>query len=262
MVSRPVYVGGLGFGLKWDMGWMHDTLKYFSHDPVHRRFHHNELTFRSIYAFQENFMMPLSHDEVVHGKRSLLDKMPGDTWQRFANLRLLYALMYAQPGKKLLFMGAEFGQPGEWSHEAQLAWHVLDDPMHAGVQRLLGHLNRVYAYEQALHSRDVDAGGFEWINADDAENSVLAFARRGEDESRPIVAVYNFTPIPRHNYRIGVSHPGFYREIVNSDAREYGGSGQGNMGGVEAAPAPHHGRPFSLNMTLPPLAAVYLKREH
>jgi len=262
MVSRPVYVGGLGFGLKWDMGWMHDTLKYFSREPVHRRFHQSEITFRGVYAFHENFMLPLSHDEVVHGKGSLIGKMPGDEWQRFANLRLLYALMFAQPGKKLLFMGAEFAQPQEWNHDGQLAWDKLDVPLNAGIARLLGHLNRTYVHEPALHSRDVDSRGFEWIDADDAEHSVLAFARRGENEAHPIVIACNFTPVPRHNHRVGVSFPGLYREIVNSDAKEFGGSGQGNLGGLEASPVPHHGRPYSLNLTLPPLAAVFLKREH
>jgi 1,4-alpha-glucan branching enzyme len=261
MVSRPTYIGGLGFGLKWDMGWMHDTLSYFAHEPVHRRYHQNELTFRAIYAFHENFMLPLSHDEVVHGKRSLLSKMPGDEWQRFANLRLLYALMFAQPGKKLLFMGAEFGQTTEWSHDGQLAWNELERPLHAGIKQLLGHLNRTYTSEPALHQRDVDSRGFEWIDADDAEHSVLVFARRAEDENYPVVIACNFTPVPRHNHRVGVSFPGMYREIVNTDAKEYGGSGQGNLGGLEATPTPHHGRPYSLNLTLPPLAAVFLKRE-
>ncbi|MET0385637.1 MAG: 1,4-alpha-glucan branching protein GlgB [Polyangiales bacterium] len=261
MVSRPVYLGGLGFGLKWDMGWMHDTLSYFAEDPVHRRYHQNQLTFRSIYAFHENFMLPLSHDEVVYGKRSLLGKMPGDEWQRFANLRLLYALMYAQPGKKLLFMGAELAQPGEWQHDEQLDWEKYDLGLHRGVRQLLGHLNRTYRFEPALHTRDVDSRGFEWIDANDAERSVLAFARRGEDESAPIIVACNFTPVPRPNYRLGAGFPGMYREIVNTDAREYGGSGQGNLGGVEASPAPHHGRPFSLTVTLPPLAAVFFKRE-
>jgi len=261
MVSRPVYVGGLGFGLKWDMGWMHDTLSYFQHDPIHRRYHQNELTFRAIYAFHENFMLPLSHDEVVHGKRSLIGKMPGDEWQKFANLRLLYGLMFAQPGKKLLFMGCEFAQPQEWSHDGQLAWDKLADPMHNGIKLLLGHLNRTYFHEPALHVRDVDSRGFEWVDANDAEHSVLAFARRAEDETHPIVIACNFTPIPRHNHRLGVNFPGLYREIVNTDAKEFGGSGQGNMGAVEATPVPHHGRPYSLNVTLPPLAAVFLKRE-
>jgi 1,4-alpha-glucan branching enzyme len=261
MVSRPVYLGGLGFGLKWDMGWMHDTLTYFARDPIHRQYHQNELTFRAIYAFHENFVLPLSHDEVVYGKRSLLGKMPGDEWQRFANLRLLFGLMFAQPGKKLLFMGAEFAQWDEWAHEGQLAWSLAGERMHAGVATLIGHLNRTYVHEPALHVRDVDSRGFEWIDASDAEHTVLAFARRAEDESHPIVIACNFTPAPRHNYRLGVNFPGAYREIVNTDAKEYGGSGQGNMGGVEATPTPHHGRPYSLNVTLPPLGAVFLKRD-
>jgi 1,4-alpha-glucan branching enzyme len=261
MVSRPVYLGGLGFGLKWDMGWMHDTLTYFAHDPIHRQYHQNELTFRAIYAFHENFVLPLSHDEVVYGKRSLLGKMPGDEWQRFANLRLLFGLMFAQPGKKLLFMGAEFAQRDEWAHEGQLAWFLAAERMHAGVAALIGHLNRTYVHEPALHVRDVDSRGFEWIDASDAAHSVLAFARRAEDESHPIAIACNFTPVPRHNHRLGVNFPGSYREIVNTDAKEYGGSGQGNMGGIEATPAPHHGRPYSLNVTLPPLAAVFLKRD-
>jgi 1,4-alpha-glucan branching enzyme len=261
MVSRPVHLGGLGFGLKWDMGWMHDTLTYFANDPIHRQYHQNELTFRAIYAFHENFVLPLSHDEVVYGKRSLLGKMPGDEWQRFANLRLLFGLMFAQPGKKLLFMGAEFAQPDEWAHDGQLAWFLAGERMHAGVAALVGHLNRTYVHESALHVRDVDSRGFEWVDADDAEHTVLAFARRAEDESHPIVIACNFTPVPRHNYRLGVNFTGSYREIVNTDAKEYGGSGQGNMGGIEATPAPHHGRLYSLTVTLPPLAAVFLKRD-
>jgi 1,4-alpha-glucan branching enzyme len=261
MVSRPVYLGGLGFGMKWDMGWMHDTLKYMSRDPAHRRYHQNELTFRSIYAFHENFMLPLSHDEVVHGKRSLLGKMPGDEWQRFANLRLLYAFMFAQPGKKLLFMGSELAQLDEWNHDGQVPFELLQQPLHAGVTKLIGHLNRTYRSERALHALDVDSRGFEWVDADDAEHSVLAFARRSDDESHPIVIAFNFTPVPRHNHRVAVSFPGHYREIVNTDAKEYGGSGQGNLGGVSATPVPYHGRSHSLNITLPPLAAVYLKRD-
>jgi 1,4-alpha-glucan branching enzyme len=260
MVSRPVYLGGLGFGLKWDMGWMHDTLSYFAREPIHRRYHQSDLTFRAVYAFHENFILPLSHDEVVYGKGSLLGKMPGDEWQRFANLRLLLALMFAQPGKKLLFMGGEFAQPGEWAHDGQLAWPLANEPRHAGVQALIGHLNRTYVHEPALHVRDVDSRGFEWIDPNDAEQSVLAFARRAEDETRPVVIACNFTPVPRHNHRLGVNFAGTYREIVNSDAKEYGGSGQGNLGGIDATPVPHHGRPFSLNVTLPPLAAVFLKR--
>jgi 1,4-alpha-glucan branching enzyme len=261
MVSRPVHLGGLGFGMKWDMGFMHDALKYMSREPVHRRYHQSELTFRGVYAFHENFMLPFSHDEVVHGKRSLIGKMPGDEWQRFANLRLLYALMFAQPGKKLLFMGAEIAQLDEWNHDGQIPFDLLQRPLHAGIAKLIGHLNRTYVNEPALHVRDVDSRGFEWIDADDAEHSVLVFARRGEDESRPVVVAFNFTPIPRHNHRVGVSFPGTYREIVNTDAKEYGGSGQGNLGGVSATPMPYHGRSHSLNLTLPPLAAVYLKRD-
>jgi len=260
MVSRPVDVGGLGFGLKWDMGWMHDTLSYFARDPIHRHYHQHELTFRGVYAFHENFMLPLSHDEVVYGKRSLLGKMPGDEWQRFANLRLLFGLMFAQPGKKLLFMGAEFAQPDEWAHDGQPAWSTAGERMHAGVQALVGHLNRTYVNEPALHIRDVDARGFEWLDANNAESSVLVFARRSQDEDHPIIVACNFTPVPQHNYRVGVSDPGVYREIVNTDAKEYGGSGQGNLGGLEATPAPHYGRPYSLNVTLPPLGAVFLKR--
>ncbi len=261
MVSRPVYLGGLGFGLKWDMGWMHDTLSYMQRDPVHRKWHHNQLTFRSLYAFHENFVLPLSHDEVVHGKGSLLGKMPGDEWQRFANLRLLYALMFAQPGKKLLFMGAELAQVAEWSYESSVEWHLQALPAHRGIERLVAHLNRTYASEPALHQRDVDAGGFEWIDADDAENGVLSFARRGHDESQPIVIACNFTPVPRRDYRLGVSFRGCWREIVNSDATEYGGSGVGNLGMVEASEQPYHGRSCSLQVSVPPLGAIFLKRE-
>jgi 1,4-alpha-glucan branching enzyme len=259
MVSRPVHLGGLGFGLKWDMGWMHDTLSYMKHDSVHRKFHHNELTFRSLYAFHENFVLPLSHDEVVHGKGSLLGKMPGDEWQRFANLRLLYALQFAQPGKKLLFMGAEFGQPSEWNHDSSLDWRLVETGFHQGVLALVTHLNRTYAGEPALHQRDVDAGGFEWVEANDAEHSVLSFARRSMDETHPIVAAFNFTPVPRYNYRLGVQSEGTWREIVNTDAKEYGGSGQGNLGAVETAPVPYRGRPHSLAVTVPPLGAIFLK---
>jgi len=260
MVSRPTYLGGLGFGLKWDMGWMHDTLEYMRHEPVHRQYHHDKLTFRAMYAFHENFVLPLSHDEVVHGKGSLLGKMPGDEWQRFANLRLLYALMFAQPGKKLLFMGGELAQYKEWNHDGSLDWALQEQPLHAGIGRFLAHLNRTYAGEPALHERDVDARGFVWIQADDAQHSVLSFERRALDESDTVLAVFNFTPVPRHNYRVGASAPGTWREIVNSDAKEYGGSGQGNLGAVEAAPLPCHGRPYSLPITVPPLGAVFLKR--
>lgn len=260
-VSRPVYVGGLGFGCKWDMGWMHDTLSYMQQEPVHRKWHHNQLTFRAMYAFHENFVLPLSHDEVVHGKGSLLGKMPGDEWQRFANLRLLLSLMFAQPGKKLLFMGAELAQDSEWDHDGSLDFDLAKQPLRAGVGRLLAHLNRTYVADPALHQRDVDARGFEWIDADDAERSVLAFARRARDEDWPIAIVCNFTPVPRPNYRLGVNFPGEWREIVNSDAKEYGGSGQGNLGAVMSTPVPSGGRPHSLVLTLPPLGAVFLKRQ-
>jgi 1,4-alpha-glucan branching enzyme len=260
MVSRPTYVGGLGFGLKWDMGWMHDTLQYMSRDPVHRRHHHNELTFRMVYAFTENFVLPLSHDEVAHGKGSLLGKMPGDDWQKFANLRLLLAYMYGQPGKKLLFMGGEFGQWGEWNHDESLHWHLAQYNRHAGLQRLVEDLNRLYGAEPALHELDCDGAGFEWIDCNDAEHSVVSFLRRSRS-GEEIAVVCNFTPVPRQSYRIGVPRGGFWRELLNSDSKDYWGSGQGNLGGVEAAPAGYHGQRYSLSLTLPPLAAVFLKRE-
>ena len=258
LVSRPTYLGGLGFGMKWDMGWMHDTLSYISKDPVHRRFEHHQLTFRALYAFTENYMLPLSHDEVVHGKGSLLSKMPGDDWQKFANLRLLLAYMYAVPGKKLLFMGAEFGQWSEWNHEASLDWHLLDEPMHDGLSRWTGDLNRVMREEKPLHELDFDPAGFAWIDITDAEQSVISFMRRSSRDEL-IVAVFNFTPVPRHNYQVGVPLPGRWLELLNSDAPIYGGSGQGNLGGVEAAPIGKHGHLHSLNLTLPPLGALFLK---
>jgi 1,4-alpha-glucan branching enzyme len=259
MVSRPVYLGGLGFGFKWDMGWMHDTLSYFGKDPIHRRFHHNEMTFRGLYMWTENFVLPLSHDEVVYGKGSLLGKMPGDRWQKLANLRLLFAWMFAQPGKKMLFMGAELAQEREWDHESSLDWHLESEPDHAAVGRWLADLNRLYREEPALHQRDCAAGGFVWIDANDADSSVFALLRQGDEGTAPVVAVFNCTPQPRTNYRVGVPGGGFWREILNSDARHYGGSGQGNMGGVEASPLPLHGRSHSLTLTLPPLGAVFLK---
>jgi 1,4-alpha-glucan branching enzyme len=254
MVSRPTYVGGLGFGLKWDMGWMHDTLQYIAREPVHRRYHHNDITFRMIYAFNENFLLPLSHDEVVHGKGALLSKMPGDDWQKFANLRLLYAYMWCQPGKKLLFMGGEFGQWHEWSHDGQLQWDLLQYDRHQGISRLVTDLNRLYAEEPALHKKDCDSSGFEWIDGSDSEQSVLSFLRK--DGGRKLLAVLNFTPVPRHNYRVGVPNRGFWKEVLNSDAAYYGGSGVGNSGGVESVPLPAHGRYHSLGITLPPLGAV------
>jgi len=259
MVSRPTYVGGLGFGLKWDMGWMHDTLEYIRKDPIHRRFHHGDLTFRMIYAFHENFILSLSHDEVVHGKGSLLRRMPGDDWQRFANLRLLLAYMFAQPGKKLLFMGTEFGQWDEWNHEASLDWHLVDYDRHAGIQNLLRDLNRLYREEPALHQLDADPAGFEWVDANDSSQSCLTFLRKDRAGSA-LLAALNFTPVPRHDYRIGVPAPGLWEEIFNSDAKEYGGSGQGNLGGAAAAPVAFHGRSQSLSLTLPPLGAVFLRR--
>jgi 1,4-alpha-glucan branching enzyme len=259
MVSRPTYLGGLGFGFKWDMGWMHDTLEYMSKDPIYRKHHHNNLTFRLIYAFFENFILPLSHDEVVHGKSSLLGKMPGDDWQKFANLRLLLGYMYAQPGKKLLFMGGEFGQWREWVHDESLEWHLLQFSPHYGLQRWVSDLNRVYRGQPALYQVDFDPAGFEWIDCNDVEHSVVSLIRKGRSPDDVVAVVCNFTPVTRVDYKIGVPRPGFWRELLNSDASEYGGSGQGNLGGVDATPHPHHGRPCSLTITLPPLATVFLK---
>jgi 1,4-alpha-glucan branching enzyme len=261
MVSRPTHLGGLGFGFKWDMGWMHDTLKYMCHDPVHRRFHHGELTFRMIYAFAENFVLPLSHDEVVHGKGSLLGKMPGDDWQKFANLRLLYGYMYTQPGKKLLFMGGEFGQWYEWNHEAGLDWQLLHYPRHQGLRRWVRDLNTVYRGQPALHELDCEASGFAWVDCNDSEQSILVYLRRGRSTSAAFLVACNFTPVPRPNYRIGVPWGGRWNEVLNSDAPIYGGSGQGNMGGVSAEDVRSHGHPNSLNVTLPPLAIVVFKGE-
>ena len=261
MVSRPVYVGGLGFDYKWDMGWMHDALAYSSLDPIHRRFHHNQITFRSLYAFSESFLLPLSHDEVVHGKGSLLNKMPGDVWQKLANLRLLYGHMFAQPGKKLLFMGAELAQWREWNHDSSLDWHLLEDPRHAGIALWLEDLNRLYREQPALHELDCDPDGFEWIDGSDAEHGVIAFLRRGKAPGEPLLAVFNLTPVPREGYGIGVPDPGFWKELLNSDAADYGGSGKGNLGGVDSASIPMHGRAHSLSLTLPPLGVLFLRRE-
>jgi 1,4-alpha-glucan branching enzyme len=258
-VSRPTYLGGLGFSLKWNMGWMNDTLKYFSANPIYRKYEHNQLTFSLIYAFTENFLLPFSHDEVVHGKNSLLHKMPGDLWQQFANLRLLYSYQYAHPGKKLLFMGQEFAQRQEWSEARSLDWHLLQHESHRGVQRLVADLNRFYASEPALHEVDFEWTGFEWIDANDGDNSVLTFLRRGKSPNDFVVAILNATPVPRSGYRIGVPEAGAYREVFNSDADRYGGSNMGNMGEVRAAPVRHMGRPYSVELTLPPLAAIYLK---
>ena len=257
MVSRPVHAGGLGFGLKWNMGWMHDTLDYFRHDPVYRRHHHGQLTFSLWYAFSENFVLALSHDEVVYGKGSLFARMPGDDWQKFANLRLLFGYMWGHPGKKLVFMGGEFGQRHEWTHEGELDWAQAAHPMHAGVARWIGDLNALLAREPALHEVDFDPSGFEWIDANDAQASVVAFLRRGR-AGRPVLVVCNLTPVPRRNHVVGVPVAGHWEELLNSDAPIYGGSGIGNFGGVEAAPLPAHGRYHSLSLTLPPLAAVLL----
>jgi 1,4-alpha-glucan branching enzyme len=261
MVSRPTYVGGLGFGLKWDMGWMHDTLEYMSQDPLFRKYHHSKLTFRMLYAFHENFVLPLSHDEVVYGKGSLLGKMPGDEWQRFANLRLLFGYMYAQPAKKLLFMGGEFGQWREWVHDDSLQWDLLRYFPHAGLQKWVADLNRFYRSEPALHELDSHPSGFEWIDCNDAESSVLSLIRKAKSTDDIVLVACNFTPVPRPNYRIGALRGGSWREVLNSDATHYGGSGWGNLGGVEAVPIGLHGRPYSLTLTLPPLATVFFLHE-
>ena len=261
MVSRPPYVGGLGFGMKWDLGWMHDTLDYMSKDPIHRKYHHDRLTFRMLYAFQENFVLPLSHDEVVYGKGSLLQKMPGDEWQKFANLRLLFGYMYAQPGKKLLFMGGEFGQRNEWYHEVSLDWKLLELPFHAGLKHWVKDLNKLYQNEPALYQLDFDPAGFEWIDCNDSLQSTLIFIRKGSSTKDTVIVACNFTPVPRYNYRIGAPNGGVWRELLNSDAREYGGSGQGNLGAVKALPIPSHNFPYSLSLTLPPLATIFLKRK-
>jgi len=258
-VSRPTYLGGLGFSFKWNMGWMNDTLKYFSANPIHRKYEHNKLTFSLLYAFTENFLLPFSHDEVVHGKNSLLHKMPGDMWQQFANLRLLYAYQYAHPGKKLLFMGQEFAQRSEWYEPRSLDWDLLQHSSHQGVQRLVRDLNRLYAAEPALHQVEFDWQGFEWIDPNDADNSIFSFVRRAKDPSDMLVVVLNATPVVRYNYVIGVHHCGFYREVLNTDSAQYGGSNVGNLGGIQALALPHLGRPFSLSLTLPPLAALILK---
>jgi 1,4-alpha-glucan branching enzyme len=261
MVSRPNYVGGLGFGFKWDMGWMHDTLEYMRQDPIHRRYHHDKLTFRMLYAFHENFVLPLSHDEVVYGKGSLIGKMPGDDWQKFANLRALYGYMYAQPSKKLLFMGGEFGQWREWAHDGSLEWELLDHPPHAGLRRWVRGLNHFYKSEPAMHEWDCDPAGFEWIDCGDAESSVVSLIRKSKTTPTIILAVCNFTPVPRYSYRLGAPRSGFWIEALNSDAADYGGSNMGNMGGVEAAPVAHHGRSYSLTITLPPLSVSFFKNE-
>ena len=259
MVSRPTYLGGLGFGLKWDMGWMHDTLKYISRDPVYRKYHHNNLTFRMLYAFNENFVLPLSHDEVVYGKGSLLGKMPGDDWQKFANLRLLLGYMYAQPGKKLLFMGAELGQWREWAHDGTLDWHFLEYQRHAGIQKWVKALNQLYRSEPALYELDCEPAGFQWIDANDALQSTISFIRKGKSTDDILLVICNFTPMTYANYRVGVPRGGFWGEILNSDAKEYGGSGQGNAEKLSAQRTSWHGRPYSIEIALPPLAVVCFK---
>ncbi len=260
MVSRPTYVGGLGFGMKWDMGWMHDTLAYIAHDPVHRRYHHSQLTFRQLYAGQENFVLPLSHDEVVHGKASLLAKMPGDEWQRFANLRLLLGFQYGQNGKKLLFMGDEIAQGNEWNHEASVEWHLLQYPMHAGVLRWIADLNAAYRACPALHQLDFDPRGFHWVDCNDALQSTASWLRLAAGEDRVLV-VCNFTPIPRLAYQVGVPRGGFWRELLNSDAAEYGGSGVGNLGGAWSTGQPWHGQSDSLRIQLPPLSCLFFRSQ-
>ncbi|MFM7249708.1 MAG: 1,4-alpha-glucan branching protein GlgB [Planctomycetaceae bacterium] len=258
-VSRPTWLGGLGFSLKWNMGWMNDTLRYMRHDPVHRKYHHDELTFSLIYAFHENFVLPLSHDEVVHGKGALVDQMPGDAWRRFANLRLLYGYMWCHPGKKLLFMGGEFGQWREWNFDASLDWHLLEQPAHAGLSRCVADLNALVRREPALHELDCDGRGFEWVDCHDWQHSVLAFLRRADDPEDFLLVVCNFTPVPRHGYRVGVPEGGTWDEVFNGDSAWYGGGNIGNGGAITARPEPGHGRPWSLVLSLPPLATVVLK---
>jgi 1,4-alpha-glucan branching enzyme len=262
MVSRPTYIGGLGFGMKWNMGWMNDTLGYFREDPIHRRYHQNQLTFGIMYAFSENFMLALSHDEVVHGKGSLINKMPGDDWQKLANLRLLWGYMYTQPGKKLNFMGGEIGQYKEWNHDASVDWALLDNPGHSAELRWVRDLNHFYREQPALHQLDFSEEGFEWVDCNDAEKSVLTYLRKGKDAKDTLLIAANFTPVPRHNYRVGVPRPGRWAEVLNSDATIYGGSGQGNMGGVDATPVRFFDRfDQSLSLTLPPLSVVVFKHD-
>jgi 1,4-alpha-glucan branching enzyme len=260
-VSRPTYLGGLGFTMKWNMGWMHDTLEYFCKDPVHRKFHHSNLTFSLLYAFSENFVLPFSHDEVVHGKKSLLEKMPGDRWQKFANLRALIGFMYGHPGKKLLFMGGEFGQSWEWDSQSQLQWELLQDPAHRGIRQYVKDLNALYRTSPALYEVDFESNGFEWIDFSNAEESVIAFIRSSRNRRNFLLLAFNFTPVPRYRYLLGVPEEGFYREVLNSDSEIYGGSNMGNLGGVEAFPNPIHNQPFSISVTLPPLSVLVFRKE-
>jgi len=261
MVSRPIYLGGLGFGMKWNMGWMHDTLSYFARDPIYRKYHHHELTFSLLYAFNENFILSLSHDEVTHGKKSLLEKMPGDDWQKFANLRLLFGYMFAHPGKKLFFMGSEFGQRQEWQHDYSLDWHLLKFPYHDGMLKWVKDLNHIYKEEKALHEIDFDSSGFQWIESNDWSHSVLVFLRKSKNKKERMLIVCNFIPTTLNNYRIGVPEHGLWQEFLNSDVSFYGGSGQGNMGKVEAVPVPMHGYDFSINITIPPLGILFFKKQ-
>ncbi|HNR66306.1 MAG TPA: alpha amylase C-terminal domain-containing protein, partial [Atribacterota bacterium] len=261
MVSRPTYSGGLGFGMKWNMGWMHDTLSYFSRDPIYRKYHHQELTFSLLYTFNENFILSLSHDEVTHGKKSLLEKMPGDDWQKFANLRLLFGYMYAHPGKKLFFMGSEFGQRQEWQHDFPLDWNVLKLPSHQGMQRWIKDLNGFYRQEKALYEVDFEYSGFQWIENNDREHSVLIFLRKNGNGNEKILIVCNFVPTPWYNYRIGIPERGIWLECLNSDSSLYGGSNHGNMGRVSSRPIPMHGYDYSLNITIPPLGILFFKKQ-
>jgi 1,4-alpha-glucan branching enzyme len=260
LVSRPPYIGGLGFGMKWDMGWMHDTLAYMSKNPIHRKYHHNKLTFRGLYAFTENYVLPLSHDEVVHGKGSLFAKMAGDEWQKYANLRLLFGYMYMQPGKKLIFMGGEIAQWSEWNHDGSVDWHALGWPDHVGVQQWVRDLNAFYRREPSLHETDFCPEGWRWIDADDSDHSVLTYMRLRKDGSSPLVIACNFTPIPRRGYRVGVPHEGFWNEVLNSNAALYGGTDEGNLGGKMTEKISCHGFDNSLLLNLPPLAMVVFKQ--
>jgi 1,4-alpha-glucan branching enzyme len=259
MVSRPTWIGGLGFGLKWDMGWMHDTLKFLARDPIHRQYHHNEVTFRMVYAFSENYVLPLSHDEVVHGKGSLIAKMPGDDWQKFANLRLLFGWQWAQPGKKLLFMGGEWGQGREWNHDVSLDWHQSGEGWHRGVLQWVADLNHLYRREPALYEQDCKPAGFEWVDCTDAVSGIVSFLRKSTSGDEQVLVVCNFTPVTRFGYRVGVPFPGRWQELINSDGMIYGGSGQGNKGGFEPNDIEWHGRPWSLSLTVAPLAVMFFK---